>query len=134
MPDKDINWSVVLVSPLARLVRELAAGVAQAQRELDQAAIDTQKNLARDHPELEQIGYQVTWYHMPEVEVEMKVAVHYESEEQAPSRGARVLLAPFNAKYSRSYNYVAEGASKLRFRIVPIPPAHITEAGSETPS
>lgn len=58
----DVNMNEVLISPLATMVREIGASVADAQRALDAAAIDNQARLAAEHPELQALGYQVTWY------------------------------------------------------------------------
>jgi hypothetical protein len=89
---------------------------------LDQASLNAQEKLKSDHPDLAKIGYQVSWYQMPEVSVEMKMAVHYERKSQE-DKSARVFLAPYNAKYKNAFTYAVDGASTLKLRIVPVPPA-----------
>ena len=116
----DVNMNEVLISPLATMVREIGASVADAQRALDAAAIDNQARLAAEHPELQALGYQVTWYQIPEANVEMKMALHFEkSQTNAP---ARMYATPFNTKYRNVLNFSADGSSMLRLRIVPVPP------------
>lgn len=116
----EVNMTEVLISPLGAMVREIGASVAAAQRELDAAAIASQARLAADHPELQALGYQVTWYQIPEAIVEMKMAVHVEQAQGAAP--ARLYLAPFNTKYRNVLNFSAEGSSTLRLKIVPVPP------------
>ena len=57
----DVNMDEVLIAPLSSMVREISAGVAAAQRALDAAALATQKQLGTEHPDLQALGYQVTW-------------------------------------------------------------------------
>lgn len=126
MPTTDVNMNEVLISPLATLVREMGAAVSDAQRALDAAALAQQAQLATEHPELQALGYQVTWYQIPEATVEMKMALHMEKTES--SGPARLFLAPFNTKYRNVLNFSADGSSTLKLRIVPVPPV-----GSTTP-
>lgn len=116
----DVNMNEVLITPLATMVREIGKGVAEAQRELDAAALATQEQLATEHPDLQALGYQVTWYQIPEANVEMRMALHFEKPQ--PSAPAKVYLAPFNTKYRNTFGFSAEGGSSLKLRIVPVPP------------
>jgi hypothetical protein len=116
----DVNMNEVLITPLATMVREIGTGVAAAQRALDAAALASQAQLATEHPELQQLGYQVTWYQIPEANVEMRMALHFEKPQ--PSAAARVYLAPFNTKYRNTLGFSADGSSSLKLRIVPVPP------------
>lgn len=116
----DVNMNEVLISPLSSMVRELSAGVAAAQRELDAAALATQAQLAAEHPELQALGYQVTWYQIPEANVEMRMALHFEKKNAASP--PRMYLAPFNTKYRNTFNFTADGSSTLKLKIVPVPP------------
>ncbi len=116
----DVNMDEVLISPLSSMVREISAGVAAAQRELDAAALATQTQLATEHPELEALGYQVTWYQIPEAQVEMRMALHFEKKDAASP--ARMYVAPFNTKYRNTFSFSADGSSTLKLRIVPVPP------------
>jgi hypothetical protein len=116
----DVNMEEVLVAPLATMVREISASVAAAQRDLDATSIDAQARLAQDHPELQALGYQVSWYQIPEATVEMRMALHFEKKQ--PQAAARMYVAPFNTKYRSTFNFAAEGTSTLKLRIVPVPP------------
>ncbi|MCK6477782.1 MAG: hypothetical protein L6Q35_13235 [Phycisphaerales bacterium] len=121
--------SEILVAPVGHLVREVCSAVAAAQVELDAASLRAQAALTSTHPELAEHGYQVTWYSMPEVSVELKLAMHFE-ETNRPADGtgagktkkARLLAAPFNAKYQNSFAYKADGSTVLKLRVVPVPP------------
>lgn len=120
----DVNMDEVLISPLSSMVREISAGVAAAQRELDAAALASQAQLAAEHPELQALGYQVTWYQIPEATVEMRMALHF--EKKAPQAAPRMYVAPFNTKYRSTFAFNAEGTSSLKLRIVPVPPPGTT--------
>lgn len=111
--------SEILVAPLGAVLRRIGEGVASAQAALDSAAISQQDSLQTTHPALAAIGYQVTWYQMPAVEVELKMAIHFE---QPQSGAAKFFLAPFNAKYQSGFKFQGDGASSIKFRVVPIPP------------
>ena len=125
MADLLVDFNEVLVTPLADMVERIGQGIAEAQRALDEAALATQKSLKDQHPELDKIGYQVTWYQMPEVLVELKMALHYERTDQGKPPG--FFLSPFNAKYKRAFEYSAEGASTLKLKIVPVPPPVLSD-------
>lgn len=122
MPDAHVNFSEILLASLPEMIQRLVQGVAEAQSQLDAAAIHTQETLQQKFPELAGIGYRATWYQIPEVIVELKVAVHYEAtgEEETKKRG--FFLSPFNAKYKSAFTYGAEGSSTLKLKIVPVPP------------
>lgn len=116
----DVNPNEILISPLASMVRELSASVAAAQRELDAAALQSQTQLATEHPDLQALGYQVTWYQIPEAQVEMRMTVHF--EQKTANAPPRLYVAPFNTKYRNTQGFTADGSSTLKLRIVPVPP------------
>ena len=115
-----VDFSEILISPLAKIIREVSLSVADAQQQLDATALASQTALEQTHPELFAAGYTAPWYQIPEAEVELKVAVHF--ERQAGQGPSRLWMAPFNAKYRTSMNFTADGASSIKFRIVPVPP------------
>ncbi|MEN3367929.1 MAG: hypothetical protein V7609_72 [Verrucomicrobiota bacterium] len=121
MPDNTVDLSEILVSPVADMVSKLGEAVGIAQAKMDHASLVAQANLATEHPELAKLGYQVTWYQMPEVTIEMKMTVHYERK-STEDKSARFFLAPYNAKYKSAFTYDVNGASTLKLRIVPVPP------------
>jgi hypothetical protein len=136
MSDENNLWDI-LVLPIKDIIVEIATSVAEAQRELDNAALNTQRDLADKYPELAKIGYTPTWYHMPEINVELKMVMHYNQAEdqqegvgqgeddgqgEDASKKGQVMWAAFNADYSSSYAYGAEGTSNLKFKIVSTPP------------
>lgn len=122
MADQPIDFSEILIVPLSQMIQKIAQGVAEAQRALDTSAMETQNTLQENYPALAQIGYQTTWYQIPEVVVELKVAVHYERTGKENTKRVGLFLSPFNAKYKNSFTYTAEGTSTLKLRIVPVPP------------
>jgi hypothetical protein len=119
MAESIADLSDILITPIARIVREIGESVGEAQKALDQASMQSQSNLQTSHPELAEIGYEVTWYQMPEVQVELKMAIHFEKKNT--SSPPKLYLAPFNAKYKNALSYTADGSSALKLRIVPVP-------------
>ncbi len=122
MAEQQIDFSEILVVPLTQMIQNIGQGVAEAQRALDTSAMESQNTLQNNYPALAQIGYQVTWYQMPEVTVELKVAVHYEKTGEENNKKVGLFLSPFNAKYKNAFTYDAAGTSTLKLRIVPVPP------------
>src|SRR3989442_538450 len=66
----EVNLSEVLITPAARMIREIGASVAEAQRVLDAEAMASQAALEKSNPDLFKAGYQVTWYQIPEADAE----------------------------------------------------------------
>ena len=117
---EEVKFEEILIAPMEAIVRKIATSVAEAQRKLDDAALETQKKLTEEYPKLAEIGYIPTWYHMPEITVELKMVMHYEQTEE--TGGSRVLWTPFNAKYKSTFAYEAEGTSNIKLKIVSTPP------------
>lgn len=117
------NFEEILIAPLEAIVKKIAVSVGEAQRKLDEASLETQKKLKENYPELAEIGYISTWYHMPEIHVELKMVMHYEERKERIEKGKYLpLWAPFNAKYKSTLAFEAEGTSSLKLKIVSTPP------------
>jgi hypothetical protein len=118
MVEQRPRFTDILIQTPAALIREICRSVADAQRELDSLALSAQDNLHKEHPELHEIGYQVPWYNIPEVNIELKVAMHFDYKDEIPE----VLVGAYNAKYKQTSNLMEEGSSTLKFRLVSMPP------------
>ncbi|AEH61299.1 conserved hypothetical protein [Methanosalsum zhilinae DSM 4017] len=118
----------MLVSPLATILSEVGRSIAVTQRELDRNSINTQIELSSDEV-LKNYDLDATWYHIPEVDLELKMALTMKYEEERDSknqlRGYRRVLsaAPLNASYVSTNSYAVEGSSVLKARIISIPPS-----------
>src|SRR5919108_2257520 len=144
-----------LSAPLGDLIAAVGRGVAEAQQALDRQALETFKavyNLGdASYTELRQIGYQPTWYRIPEVSAEMYVSLSASGEERLrvggpavpatqqlvpeQSQGRIQLYAtPVDASYSNAYNYNLKASSLIKFRIVPVPPAPQAEGLQVVPN
>lgn len=117
----------VLVRPLGEVLARVGEGVAQAQRAMDLASIATQTLIDND-PVLSEYGLQATWYHMPEVTLELKMSLAMKRETKTDNSG-RVLIsrlsllaAPHNAKVQNTLGLDVQGTSVVKARIVSIPP------------
>ncbi|WP_242492660.1 hypothetical protein [Methanolobus psychrotolerans] len=122
------NIEEVLVSPLSTILSEMGKSIAQTQRALDRNSIDTQIELSTDEV-LNEYNLEATWYHIPEVDIELKMALSMKYEEERDSknrvRGYRPVLnaAPLNASYNSLNSYAVEGSSVLKAKIVSVPPS-----------
>ena len=117
----------VLISPLERVLARIGQGIADAQRTLDLNSIATQTEIDND-PGLRESGLEATWYHMPETEVELKLALNFRREDKIKgnkfiSRKFRMYGAPLNAAYQNAFKTDVSGSSQIKFKIVSIPPA-----------
>ncbi len=132
-PTKSGELEELITAPLEELVAALARSVAQAQDEMDLETLERLKKIYDDDEgafaQLRQMGYQPTWYRIPEATAEVSLTVSIgEKTDKDVGVGIKLHGATMNATYSNSYNFNSEAASKLTFRIVPVPPAPRLEA------
>ncbi len=117
----------VLVRPLGEVLARVGEGVAQAQRAMDLNSIATQTLIDND-PVLSEYGLQATWYHMPEVTLELKMSLAMKRETKTDTSGRvlvsrlSLLAAPHNAKVQNTLGLDVQGTSVVKARIVSIPP------------
>src|SRR5687767_437353 len=133
------NALEALSVPFGDLIASVGRGVADAQREMDAASFALLQEIYRDEGplrELQRIGYRPNWYHIPEVEGELQVALTVSGEEtrQASSPGVsraaaiRLYATPVDAGYTSRFGFTIQATSKIKFRIVPVPPSSAAEA------
>ncbi|MFY0572627.1 PASTA domain-containing protein [Archangium lansingense] len=130
---KDLPQLESLSAPLGSLISSVGRSVAQAQRELDEATLEHLRAIYESDEglaaELQRIGYRPTWYHIPEAEAEIAVALSITAEEQVQGK-TRVKMygAPMDASYTNRFGYSLTAQSRLKFRVVPVPPSPQAEA------
>jgi len=132
----------VVASPLGKVISAVGEGVAEAQRELDQASLAQTLEIygggnGDDLALMRQIGYRPTFYALPETTGEVKVSLNLGGGSGgggrqaprlpgalpgAPMRPLRLYATPVNASLSNRYSYSASVAASLSFKIVPVPP------------
>ena len=141
----------ILATPLGELISSIGNGVAEAQTALDEASLA--KTLAlyesADDKTLElmrQIGYQPSFYAIPETEVEASVSLSMAANSAATNSGTggiakdravsrtRIYTTPTNATNSNRYNIQANASAKLKFKIVPVPPSNAMSAMRVVPN
>jgi len=116
----------VLVEPLENVLLHVGRGIAQSQIELDRNSLATQV-LIDNNKDLSEAGVKASWYHFPEVNLELKMALSLHgtvSQKQGKVQSVRykVYSAPQNALYQNTFQFEASGQSTLKARIVSIPP------------
>ncbi|MDA0165723.1 PASTA domain-containing protein [Solirubrobacter ginsenosidimutans] len=136
----------VLSAPLGDLIASVGHGVADAQRALDSASMAALREIYGSDEdlfrELQAIGYRPVWYHIPEAEGDIQIALSVSGiETTTPSaeilpRRAKLKLyaAPVDASYTSRYNFSLTASSRLKFRVVPVPPSSAAEAIRVVPS
>jgi hypothetical protein len=128
-----------LSAPLGSLIASVGRGIADAQRELDAASLSAYREIYESDEglfsELQRIGYKPTWYHIPEAESEIQVALTMSGTESAPGGNAvaskpklKVYATPVDAGYASRFNFSLQASSRVKFRVVPIPPSNAVEA------
>jgi len=120
--------SEVLVNPLSRIITEVGKSISETQQAMDRNSIDTQLAIDRDEI-LSQYDIQATWHHIPEVELELKMALTMKYKEEKDSKGvvrgyrSKLHAATLNASYKNYHEYDVEGASTVKAKFVSIPPS-----------
>lgn len=136
----------IMAAPLGELISSVGEGVAQAQASLDAASLAQTLEIYSDSDnptieQLRQIGYQPTFYVLPETVVEAQVSLALSTSTGSSNGGkvvkspalpamkskvlgkTKVYAAPVNASVTNKYNLNANASTKLTFKIVPVPPA-----------
>ncbi|UAB78705.1 hypothetical protein INR77_02970 [Erythrobacter sp. SCSIO 43205] len=110
----------ILVSPVSSMVREVGISVAEASIALSKAQAEMIQNRPK---ELVEAGIMPSFYHMQDVDVELKMTVQIEETKQQSGKKKWALFAtPMNAKYKNALKYETEGSSSLKIRFAPGPP------------
>jgi len=144
MADLSTQMKELLAAPLGELIASVGEGVADAQKALDAAslaqtlAIYSEENGDELLTRLREIGYQPTFYVLPETEVEAKVSVALSAQSTSQTNTssgqantsigtgrtrARMYATPVNASNTNKFNLNASAAATIKFKIVPVPPS-----------
>ncbi|MNK05427.1 PASTA domain protein [compost metagenome] len=135
-------FSELLGGPLGELISSVGKGVGEAQAALDHGALmqtldlyDLSKDELRSADELKLInlvrgmGYQPTFYAIPETEVEAQISLSLDIKPAQTSAVAGVPLSkyainatPLNAGNVNRFGLQSNAMAKLKFKIVPVPP------------
>ncbi|WP_424404908.1 DUF4332 domain-containing protein [Pasteurella sp. PK-2025] len=107
---------------LSEMIAELGRGIGEAQRALDQSAIEVQNQILADD-RLYSMGLQATWYTMPEAEFTLKMDYVVTEEKNSAGKplGHNIKVVPDNATYSNYFKSERRESSSVRLRFLPIP-------------
>ena len=124
-----------LSAPVGDLITSVGTSVAAAQRAMDSASLDAlQEIYERDEAQfhlLQSIGYKPTWYQIPEVDAEISIALTVTGSHEETGRSAsrvKLYAAPVDAGYTSRFGFELQASSKVRFKVVPVPPSTAAEA------
>lgn len=134
----------VLAAPLGEIIAAVGQGVADAQQALDRGSLAQLLEIyghadTEELKLLQQIGYQPTFYALPETTGEIQVALSISGQSStatAPATNAKHALisrlqpriqptklyaAPVNADLTNRYGFQSSAAARIQFKIVPVP-------------
>jgi hypothetical protein len=146
--------SELLSAPLGELISSIGHGVGEAQAALDAGSLKQtldiyREDVSRNEDEknlvklMREIGYQPTFYVLPETKVEAQVMLTFASDNSnntnlslnqsenasslsmSPLRPVirnRIYALPANANNTNKYNINLQACAKITFNIVPVPP------------
>lgn len=153
MPNIKELVSDIMAAPLGDIISAVGRGVADAQQALDRGSLaqllEIYSHADTDELKLlQQIGYQPTFYALPETTGEIQVALSISgqtSNTPAPTRvvnqksallarlqprlqAAKLYAAPVNADLTNRYGFQSSAAARIVFKIVPVPaPGQVSE-------
>lgn len=143
MSDPISNFSELLSNPLGDLISSIGKGVGEAQAALDSGSLTATLDIYREDdasertPEeqrmidlIRDIGYQPTFYAIPETEVEAQVSLSMTLNNNTTTSPLgktaitkySMVATPLNAGNVNRFGISANAIAKLKFKIVPVPP------------
>ena len=127
----------VLSAPLGELISAIGKGVGEAQAALDEGSLNqtmalyNQANNTEMTKLLREIGYQPTFYVLPETEVEAQISLSFSMNAENTNSGnatqnkmfkTQVSALPINASNVNKFNLNGSAFAKIKFKVVPVPP------------
>lgn len=124
----------IMAAPLGELISSIGKSVGEAQAALDAGSLAQTLEIYNSENKdevlnmLKSIGYQPTFYVLPETEVEAQVSFAIASNStNSPSMSndisrSKIYATPMNAGNSNRFNLDVNAMAKLKFKIVPVPP------------
>jgi hypothetical protein len=121
--------SDALIRPLSEVLLSVGKSIVETQHELDRNSADTQILIENDEV-LSQYDIKATWYHMPEIDLELKMSLSVHEKTNIDTKISIPLLmsSPLNASYVKNFDYDVAGSSQIKVKIVSIPPPSSLEA------
>ncbi len=125
----------VMAAPLGELISAIGKGVGEAQAALDEGSLHQTLALYQQGNDTEltkllrEIGYQPTFYVLPETEVEAQISLSFNMTTETNSNGSQptafksqATAIPINAGNVNRFNLNGSSFAKIKFKIVPVPP------------
>ncbi|MBO4695683.1 MAG: DUF4332 domain-containing protein [Lachnospiraceae bacterium] len=110
-----LGHSNMFGTDLSDIITDLGTGIAQAQMNMDLASVNMQKKILED-PEMAALGFNATWYTIPEVSFSLKMEYSYSENGER-----KISVVPMNATYNNAFSAERSELSTLSLRFVPIP-------------
>lgn len=111
-------------APIGELIHQMGREIAGAQANINAYSFSVERQLERAKSQTG-IELQAPWLHLPEIEIEMHVALNYVGQKAEKNKpGYRCLhAAPINPTFLNFFNYHGQNATKVKmtFRSVPSP-------------
>ncbi|MBO4399549.1 MAG: DUF4332 domain-containing protein [Lachnospiraceae bacterium] len=119
-----LSHSNMYGTDISDIITELGVGIARAQHALDKSSAEMQREILKS-PELAAMGFNATWYTIPETSFTLKMEYTYSETGNSEKHFS---VVPMNATYNNAFRTDRAEESTLSLRFVPIPPpAGMTE-------
>lgn len=118
------DLDTVLGATLTDMVADIGKSVAKAAEQLSMDQLEALKNYP---PELRELGIPPVFYHMQDVDVELKVVMEMSSKTEDGKRGA-IGAFFFGPKLTQTDTIESSSASTMRMRFAPGP---VTDNGTD---
>ena len=127
-----------LAAPLGNLIAAIGEGVGEAQAALDKGSLQQTLDLYSETGQtdaildlLRQVGYQPTFYAIPEAKVKAKISLSLNqssaTNQTVPNVNrlsrTRIYATPINASVTNRFNVNLNASAEVEFTIKPVPPA-----------
>lgn len=111
---QDNKKNVVPSLPVGDILLNVAESVVKAQQTMDQASLATELRIREQ--ELDKFGLKASWYTIPELEFDLKLA--FELDHRGELKTQMV-----DAEYQSKYGFNVQASSELKTKITAVPPA-----------
>ena len=133
--DPQFYMKDVLAAPLGEIISSVGAGIAEAQAALDAGSLAQTFDIYNELNDgisvqlLRDIGYQPTFYSIPETEVETSISLSMTYSENGVTESGgkqlsktRMYATPTSASLTNAFGLNVQASTRMKFKIVAVPP------------
>lgn len=122
MPEDDFEIDKILLTPISDMISTIGDSIVEAATSMNRHQVAAMQ----DYPnELIELGILPTFFHMQEVEVELKMALHVLETTEGTTEERKKkgwFSTPINSTYTNAAQFETSGSSSVRMTFAPSPP------------